>query len=98
MLNTRQEVPHGIACNLELYQEEPEIVRIEGTLVVEKPSHKAIVIGNRGETIKRISTQARERIEELVERKVYLRLWVKAIPGWTRDPTKARELALQEGD
>jgi len=98
MLNTRQEVPHGIACELESYQEEPEIVRIEGTLIVEKASHKAIVIGNQGETIKRISTEARERIEALLGRKVYLRLWVKAVPGWTRDPVKARELAIKEGD
>jgi GTP-binding protein Era len=98
ILNTRQEVPHGIACQLESYREEPEIVRIEGSLIVEKASHKAIVIGRQGETIKRISTQAREQIEAFLQRKVYLRLWVKAIPGWTRDPVKARELAINEGD
>lgn len=98
MLNTRQEIPYGIACELESYQEEPEIVRIEGTLIVEKDSHKAIVIGNQGETIKRISTEAREQIEALLGRKVYIRLWVKAIPGWTRDPVKARRLAIQQGD
>jgi len=98
MLNTRQEIPYGIACELESYEEEPEIVRIEGTLIVEKASHKAIVIGNQGETIKRISTEAREQIEALLERKVYLRLWVKAVPGWTRDPVKARQLAIKEGD
>jgi GTP-binding protein Era len=71
-------------------------VRIEGTLVVEKPSHKAIVIGSRGETIKKISTEAREQIEALLERKVYIRLWVKVVPGWTRDPVKARQLAIKE--
>ena len=98
MLNTRQEVPYGIACELETYREEPNIVRIEGTLIVEKTSHKAIVIGNQGETIKRISTEAREQIEALLDRKVYLRLWVKAVPGWTRDPVKARQLAIREGD
>jgi GTP-binding protein Era len=98
MLNTRQEIPYGIACELESYQEKPEIVRIEGTLIVEKASHKAIVIGNQGETIKRISTEARKQIEALVGRKVYLRLWVKVVPGWTRDPVKARQLAIKEGD
>ncbi|MGB5697391.1 MAG: GTPase Era [Polyangiales bacterium] len=97
MLNTRQEVPYGIACELEQYQEDQGLVRIEGTLIVEKPSHKAIVIGQRGETIKKISTEAREQIEALLQRKVYLRLWVKAVPGWTRDPVKARQLAV-EGD
>lgn len=96
MLNTRHEVPYGIACELDRYQEEEGLVRIEGTLIVEKPSHKAIVIGNRGETIKKISTEARQQVEALLQRKVYLRLWVKAIPGWTRDPVKARQLAIKE--
>jgi GTP-binding protein Era len=95
MLNTRQEVPYGIACELDSYQDLDGLVRIEGTLIVEKPSHKAIVIGSRGETIKKISTEARVQIESLLERKVYLRLWVKVIPGWTRDPLKARELAIK---
>ena len=98
MLNTRQEIPYGIASELESYQEEPNIVRIEGTLIVEKASHKAIVIGSQGEAIKRISTAAREQIEALLGRKVYLRLWVKSVPGWTRDPVKARQLAIKEGD
>lgn len=97
MLNTRHEVPYGIACELDSYREDDGLTRIEGTLVVEKQSHKAIVIGRRGETIKKISTEAREQIEALLERKVYLRLWVKVVPGWTRDPVKARQLAIKEG-
>jgi GTP-binding protein Era len=97
ILNTRQEVPYGIACELDSYREEDGLVRIEGALIVEKQSHKAIVIGSRGETIKKISTEARQQIETLLERKVYLRLWVKAVPGWTRDPVKARQLAIKEG-
>lgn len=96
MLNTRQEVPYGIACELESYHEDGDLVRIEGTLIVEKPSHKAIVIGTRGATIKKISTEARKQIEAWLERRVYLRLWVKVVPGWTRDPIKARTLAIQE--
>ena len=95
MLNTRQEVPQGIACELDSYQEDGGLVRIEGTLIVEKQSHKAIVIGNRGEMIKKISTEARMQIEDLLERQVYLRLWVKVVPGWTRDPVKARQLAIK---
>jgi GTP-binding protein Era len=95
MLNTRQEVPHGIACELDRYIEEDGLVRIEGTLIVEKQSHKAIVIGSKGDTIKKISTEARAQIEALLERKVYLRLWVKVVPGWTRDPIKAKQLAIQ---
>ena len=55
------------------------------------------MIGRRGETIKKISTEARQQIEALLERKVYLRLWVKVIEGWTRDPVKARRLGIKEG-
>ena len=98
MLNTRQEIPYGIACQLERYEEEPNLTRIEGTLIVEKQSHKAIVIGRQGETIKKISTEAREQIEAMLGRKVFIRLWVKVIPGWTRDPVKAEELASKEGE
>lgn len=97
MLNTRQEVPYGIACELDTYREEGEVLHIEGTLIVEKQSHKAIVIGTRGETIKKLSTEARIQIEALLGRKVYLRLFVKVVPGWTRDPIKARQLAIKEG-
>jgi GTP-binding protein Era len=96
MLNTRQEVPYGIACEIESYREENGMLRIEGSLIVEKQSHKAIVIGNQGETIKKISTEAREQIEAFLQRKTYLRLFVKAVPGWTRDPVKARELGIKE--
>ncbi|MBW1830126.1 MAG: GTPase Era, partial [Deltaproteobacteria bacterium] len=97
MLNTRQEVPYGIACELDSYREEDGLLRIEGTLIVEKQSHKAIVIGKRGDVIKKISTEARRQIEAFLERKVYIRLFVKVVPGWTRDPVKARELAIKEG-
>ena len=96
MLNTRQEIPYGIACELDRYGEENGLLRIEGTLIVEKPSHKAIVIGSQGANIKKISTEARQQIEAFLQRKVYLRLWVKVVPGWTRDPIKARQLAIKE--
>jgi len=96
MNDTRQEVPYGIACELDSYREEGGVLRIEDTLIVEKQGHKAIVIGARGEAIKKISTEARKQIEAFLGRKVYLRLWVKAVPGWTRDPVKARQLAIQE--
>lgn len=97
MLHTRQEIPHGIACELDRYEDQGNVLRIEGTLIVEKPSHKAIVIGTRGEAIKAMSTQARQQIEAFLGRKVFLRLWVKVIEGWTRDPHKAKQLAA-EGD
>jgi len=95
MLETRQEVPHGLAVAIDQYIETPEIVRIAATLVVEKDSHKAIVIGARGSMIKQIGTSARRSIETFLERKVFLELWVRVDEGWTGDPNRARRLVRE---
>ncbi len=87
---TREEVPHGLAVQIDQYVETPELVRIAATLVVEKASHKAIVIGARGSLIKEIGTRARTEIEAFLERKVFLELWVRVDSGWTSDPNRAR--------
>jgi GTP-binding protein Era len=90
--HVRDEVPHGVAVILDSFEEEPELVRIHATIVVEKPSHKGIVVGKGGATLKRIGIEARKAIEALVERKVFLQTWVKVVEGWTRDPARVREL------
>jgi GTP-binding protein Era len=90
---THSDVPHGIAVNIDEYEEGTERVRIHATIVVEKDSHKGILIGARGSRLKTIGTEARLAIEGLIERKVYLELWVKVIPGWTRDPRHAGHYA-----
>lgn len=94
---TRQEVPHGSAVLIEDYAEEGGLVRITATVVVEKESHKKIVIGARGSRIKEIGTEARLEIEKLLEKKVFLKLWVKVVPGWTNDPARVREMISNEG-
>ena len=91
--HTRQEVPHGAAVQIDQYTEEGNLVRIGATIVVDKESHKGIVIGARGARLKAIGTQARIDIEKLVERRVYLELFVKATPGWTENPVQAADLA-----
>ncbi len=91
---TRQEVPYGLACIIDEYREEEALVRISATLVVEKESHKGIVIGKSGAGIKAIGTNARQRIEEFLGRKVFLELWVKVLPGWTQNSTEVRRLTV----
>jgi len=95
MNRTRQEVPHGTACVIDSYVEDGNLLRIDATIVVEKESHKGIVIGARGALLKQIGTDARVAIEDLVGRKVFLKLWVKVIPGWTGNPMHARRLATE---
>jgi GTP-binding protein Era len=92
MERTREEVPYGVAVVVDEYDEQPQITRIHASLVVEKPAHKGIVIGKGGTMLKEIGTAARKRIEEMTGQKVFLELFVKVIPGWTRDPRRVREL------
>ena len=96
LAHTRQEVPHGVAVQIEEWVEEETLVRIGATIVVAKDSHKGILIGARGAMLKQIGQDARLAIEELLGRKVFLRTFVKVIPGWTEDAVKVRRL-LREG-
>lgn len=93
---TRQEVPHAIAVLVESFEETGTLTRIEATLVVEKPNQKKILIGAGGSMLKEIGTTARQELESFLQRKVYLGLFVKVVPGWTSDPRSVRELAMGE--
>lgn len=78
------EVPHGIAVMIERMQERPngKITDIEATIVCERDSHKGIIIGKNGASLKRIGSEAREDIERLIDGKVNLKLWVKVRNRW----------------
>lgn len=76
------EIPHGIAVTIELMKFRKRIVDIEATIVCERESHKGIIIGKQGSMLKKIGSQARMDIEELVERQVNLKLWVKVKKDW----------------
>lgn len=78
------EIPHGIAVEVERMKDRPDgrLVDIEATIVCERESHKGIIIGKQGAMLKNIGTKARIEMEELLERKVNLRLWVKIRKDW----------------
>lgn len=92
---TRQEVPYGAAVIIDRYEDDGPLTRIVATVVVEKDSHKGIVIGKGGSMIKEIGIRARTAVSSFIERKVHLELHVKVIPGWTADPVRARKLATE---
>lgn len=77
-----EEVPHGIAVSIEMMKFKKHIVDIEATIVCERDSHKGIVIGKQGSMLKKIGSMARPDIEDLVERQVNLKLWVKVKKDW----------------
>jgi GTP-binding protein Era len=89
---TREEVPHSTAVVVEKWEETANLTRISATIFVERPGQKGIVIGSGGAMLKRIGTLAREEIERLLERKVFLELHVKVRPHWREDKRFLNEL------
>ena len=82
LLETRQEVPHSVAVLIDQWEETPRLTRIFATVYVEKPGQKGIVIGSKGGMLKRVGTLAREEMEALFNRKIFLDLHVKVQPNW----------------
>lgn len=77
-----EEIPHGIAVAIERMQFKETIVDIDATIICERDSHKGIIIGKQGSMLKKIGTQARKDIEEMLECQVNLQLWVKVKKDW----------------
>ena len=77
-----KEVPHGVAIEIEKMQEKEKITAINAVIFCEKDSHKGIIIGKNGEMLKKIGTLARPDIEKMLDKKVYLELWVRVKKDW----------------
>ena len=77
-----KEIPHGVAVVIEEYTVEAGLVRIRAEIFCEKPSHKGILVGKNGETLKRIGSYARADLEKMLDSAVYLNLWVKVKENW----------------
>ena len=94
----RQEVPYTTAVDIEAWEEDPErdLTVIHAVIFVQRPSHKAMVIGRAGATIKEIGTEARRDIQKLIGGKVHLQLWVKVKDNWAEDTELLHDLGLDE--
>lgn len=89
---TYHEVPHALAVVVDKFVDEPKILRIHATLYVERDSQKKILIGHKGEMLKKIGIAARKEMETLLGTKIFLEMFVKVDPGWRENPMKVREL------
>jgi len=89
---TYHEVPHALAVVVDKFEETPKILRIHATLNVERDSQKKILIGHKGEMLKKVGTEARKEMEKLLGTKIFLEMFVKVVPGWRENPQKVREL------
>ena len=76
------EIPHGVAVVIEGFEEKKNMISIRAELYCEKEAHKKIIIGKNGESLKKVGTFAREDLEKLFEKKIYLDLWVKVRENW----------------
>lgn len=93
LIHLRDEIPHGIAIRIDQFTERNHSgAYIEATILVEKESHKPIVIGQKGEMLKKIGMAARKEIETVTDRKVYLRLRVKVRKNWRDDEKVIKRL------
>lgn len=94
-LHLRQEAPYSAAVDIEHWEETAGgMVVIQAIIYVARPSHKAMVIGRGGAGIKQTGSEARVELQDLLERKVHLELWVKVKERWMEDPRFLRDLGL----
>ena len=97
---TGDELPYTSTVVIDKFDEEPSkthkrFVRVAATIVVERDGHKAMVIGEKGERLKRISTDARQELEKLLDAKVFLEVWVKVRSGWADDEARVRSFGYE---
>ena len=89
---TYHEVPHALAVSVDKWEESPKLLRIEMTMNVERDSQKKILIGRKGEMLKKIGSAARKELEEILDTKIFLGLFVKVAQDWRQNPQAVREL------
>ena len=89
---TYHEVPHALAVVVDKFKEGPKILRIHATLYVERDSQKKILIGHKGEMLKKVGMAARNELEALLGTKIFLEMFVKVDRGWRENPMRVREL------
>ena len=93
---TKEEVPHSVTCLVEDYQDQDTSVHINVMIIVEREGIKKIIVGHNGSMIKEIGKRAREDIEKLVGKKVYLELFVKVIDNWREKEKYLIEFGFKE--
>lgn len=92
LMNTQDEIPHSVAVKVDEYKEDEDIDRIRATILCEHKSQKGILIGKGGSLLKIIGTQARQDLEKIVDKKVFLGLQVKVEKDWRKKDSVLKSL------
>ncbi len=93
-----EEIPHGIAVTIERMKWRGQIVDIDATIICERESHKGIIIGKQGAMLKKIGMNARKDVEDLLESKVNLQLWVKVKKDWRDSEFLLKNFGYDSGE
>lgn len=96
---TRQEVPHSVAIDVtQVKRQTEDTIHISANIIVERPGQKGIIIGKKGQMLKKIGQLARQDIEQLLGDHVYLQLWVKVVPGWRDKSSMLKDYGYRQRD
>lgn len=96
---TRQEVPHSVAIDVtQIKRQNEKTIHISANVIVERPGQKGIIIGKKGQMLKKIGQLARTDIEQLLGDHVYLQLWVKVVPDWRDKSTMLKDYGYRGRD
>ncbi len=95
LLLYKQEIPYSVEVVIEDFKEEKNIIRVRGEIYVTRNSQKAIIIGHKGEAIKKLGTEARKDIETFFNKKIYLELFVKVKKDWRNDEKMLRKFGYR---
>lgn len=93
---THEEVPHSVTCVVENYEDNKTSVHLNILIIVEREGIKRILVGHNGSMIKQIGTEARSEIEELINKKVYLELFVKVVKNWRETDKYLTEFGFKD--
>lgn len=86
LINYRKEIPYSVEIEIESFKEEKHMIKIRALIHVERDSQKGIIIGHRGDMLKRVGTEARHDMEDFFRKKVFLELYVKVTKNWRDKP------------
>ena len=90
----REEIPYSTVVRVEEFRENVEPTYIRATIFVERSTQKGILLGHKGAAIRELGMLSRAKIEEFLDARVYLELWVKVLPKWRKDPLELERLGF----
>jgi len=97
LMHYKKEIPYSVEINTEEFFEEETIIRMRSVIMVERDSQKGIIIGHKGNALKRVGVEARKDLEKFFGKQVYLELYVKVNKNWRKNPQQLRRFGYNQG-